>query len=119
MKEWFYSGLAGLRVDFTSEPALTDQTSLRHRPELVKAMLTLPEGRFASAWEITEPGKIRLSLTVPANQRAQLYLPFIEPSTLTLRKGSDLVFVGMDGSSAVWELSAGVYELEACLLERA
>ncbi|MBO0780081.1 MAG: family 78 glycoside hydrolase catalytic domain [Ktedonobacteraceae bacterium] len=116
IEEWFYSGLAGLRVDFTSEPALTIKPAIVPGLNWVKAVLTLPEGRFASAWQAIEPGRIRLSLTVPANQRARLYLPFIEPSTLIWQEDSDVVLV--DGLSAVWELPAGTYELEASLLSQ-
>jgi len=74
--EWFYSGLAGIR----SAPGAIAMNKIEIRPEPVgdvtfaKASYESPYGIIATDWKKTN-GKFELTVQIPANTIALIYLP--------------------------------------------
>lgn len=74
--EWFYSGLAGIKSD-PSGPGFEKIIFKPYIPEdlpWVKASIKTPRGKISSAWQ-REGKTVKLSLTVPANSTATVYIP--------------------------------------------
>lgn len=82
---WFYSDIAGLQP----LPEAPGWKRFRIAPVpgggLTSASATVetPYGPAASAWQIVE-GRMRLTVTIPANTSAEIVLPTREPSSVTL-----------------------------------
>lgn len=77
LMEWFYQGPGGIRQSESS----TGYKDLIIRPEVVgdlrfvRASFRSPYGEITTRWEKTDPA-FSLELTIPANTKATVYLPF-------------------------------------------
>lgn len=85
LMEWFYSGLAGIRPD---QGAIAFN-KIAIRPEVVgnltyvKANYQSPYGNIASSWK-KEKNSFELSVAIPANTSATVYLPVSKTAILTV-----------------------------------
>ena len=114
IEEWFYSGLAGIRVDCTTHPPVTIKPSFVGDLRWVKATQGVPGGRVTVAWERETTGVFHLAITIPANLTALLFLPAKDPAHLcedgrAIEGRSDLSFLRMEGSYAVLLVRSGEY----------
>ncbi len=118
---WMYEYLAGIRPD-------PEKPAFKHvivRPFLtgdlafVKASHESMYGTIASSWE-RKDGSLRLSITIPANTTATVYVPArdaaqVRESGKPAAQSKDLKFVRMEGTNAVYEIGSGSYAFEASL----
>ncbi|MEO5912555.1 MAG: family 78 glycoside hydrolase catalytic domain [Pelobium sp.] len=106
--EWFYSGLAGIDQESSSVGFKT----LRIRPQPV-GDITSASGSFHSpyGWVKTfwkkEGSTFTLSVTIPANSQANIYLPIIKNSKV-YENGKLITAQVIDGNSVI-KCGSGVY----------
>jgi len=118
LMEWFYSGLAGIR------PAKGSVAfkAIEIRPEPVgdvtaaKASLESPYGLISSQWKKTG-GSFRLTVEIPANTLASIWLPARQASVITesghaVSKDSSIIFDGYRDGRAVFEVGSGKYSFQ-------
>jgi alpha-L-rhamnosidase len=117
--EWFYDGLAGITSADSS-------TAFRHsiiRPEpvgdvhWVQADYHSPYGNISSHWK-KEVSVFDLSVTIPANTTATIYLPspagaVITEGWKTIAGREDIRFAGRDKGAAVFEVGSGNYNFRS------
>lgn len=118
LMEWFYSGLAGIRpaantvafkeIDIRPEP-VGDVTA-------ANASLQSPYGLISSRWK-KEGGSFRLVVEIPANTRANIYLPSRPASIITesgqkVSKNSFIVYAGFRDGRAVYQVGSGRYSFQ-------
>lgn len=106
---WFYQGLAGItptapayasvrirphvpRTAVNAEvPTTPDDTNLATRPlGRVDAAIDTVRGKIASGWQRLPDGRIRLTVTIPANTRAEIWVP-TTGRTVTAPRGATFV----------------------------
>ncbi|UOQ51131.1 family 78 glycoside hydrolase catalytic domain [Hymenobacter cellulosivorans] len=115
LQEWLYGGLAGIRpakdavafdkIDFRPEP-VGDVTSAQARYES-------PYGLIASQWQKSADG-FALTVTIPANTTATVYLPTTNPATITegnqpLSRHPELHVLGTDQGRTRIRAGSGTY----------
>jgi ABC-type glycerol-3-phosphate transport system substrate-binding protein len=105
IEEWFYSGLAGIRVDFTANPPLTIKPTFVGDLRWVQAIQEVSGGRIAVAWERETAERFRLSVTIPPNMPAQLVLPAEHVASVT-EEGNALPLC-IEGNVLVCVLKSG------------
>ncbi|MEV5691615.1 alpha-L-rhamnosidase [Micromonospora globbae] len=108
IEEWFHSGLAGIRAadgsiayrELVIQPKVVgDLTS-------VKGSYQTPAGLARSEWSRTD-GRFRLSVTVPTNTTASVWVPLQGGRPLGTPDRAD--FVRIDGDYAVYRVGSGSY----------
>lgn len=112
---WFYEDLAGIKSDsgqvgfkkIVMKPYVVD--GLTH----VKASYHSVHGLIRSEWN-TSKGSFDWQITIPANTRAQIFVPAknvndITESGQTIDKSEGIKFVRMDGSRAIINVGSGNY----------
>ncbi len=76
LQEWFYAGLSG--INQTNNSVAYKNIEIRPQPvgdvTAAKATFNSPYGQIVSDWKIVN-GKFELSVTIPANTTATIYLP--------------------------------------------
>ncbi|PSR55340.1 alpha-L-rhamnosidase [Adhaeribacter arboris] len=114
--EWFYSGLGGIRPN---EKAVAFK-NIDIRPELVgdvtfvKASHYSPYGLISSDWQKSN-GKFNLTVQIPANTTATIYLPAPSASTVITESGKpvknnkEIKNIRYQNSRAVLEVGSGTY----------
>lgn len=121
--QWYFEDLAGIKPAAPGFKRIT----IRPRPagDLTWAKATYPSmyGEAKSAWERDGDG-LTLSVTVPANTSARVYVPLLgndqpnvtESGTTVVMKGSraervaGLSYRGIEDGAAVFDAGAGTYE---------
>jgi alpha-L-rhamnosidase len=117
--EWFYSGLGGIR----SAPGAIAMKQIEIRPEVVgdvisaKASYRSPYGDIATDWK-KDDHKFDLTVTIPANTKAIIYLPADKNESITeggkpVTKIKDIKFLGYKDGKAIIEAGSGVYHFMA------
>jgi hypothetical protein len=110
IEEWFYAGLAGIEADanhITIKPqAVGDLT-------WVKAWHDTVQGRIESNWKKDDAG-FELSLRIPANASARVYLPghsaeFVTESGRPVSQAEGVRFLRQEGATLVLEVASGQY----------
>lgn len=122
---WMYRTITGLDVD-------PDQPGYKHiivRPQpgggLTHARATLdsPYGPLASSWELSEDA-FHLSVTVPPNSHATVYLPAQSLDAVTeggkpVTNGNGIASTRVEGDVAIIEVGSGTYDFVTTALNRA
>jgi alpha-L-rhamnosidase len=121
---WFIEGLAGIKTDLTHpgfkhfilKPGIVDDPSLKW----VKAYHDCIYGRITSNWSIDNDRILTLSVTVPPNTMARLYLPTANEKTVTesnqpLAKANGIRQTATGVNQIVLDLQPGVYEFKSSL----
>jgi hypothetical protein len=110
IEEWFYAGLAGVEADFEhisiKPQAVGDLT-------WVKAWHDTVRGRVESNWKKDEAG-FELTLRIPANTSATVYLPapsakHVTESGRPILQAEGVRFLRQEDSSLVLEVDSGQY----------
>jgi alpha-L-rhamnosidase len=115
LMEWFYSGLGGIRAS-DSLPGFRD---IIIRPEPVgdithvNASCASPYGQISTSWEKKEKW-FRLSVKIPVNTNAVIYLPAGKNESITengrlLSNGHDRKFSELEGGKALVRVGSGNY----------
>ncbi|MEQ7799501.1 glycoside hydrolase family 78 protein [Pedobacter sp. ASV1-7] len=113
--EWFYSGLAGIR----QEEGSVAFKNLKIYPQPVgdltsaKGSYQSPYGLISSEWKKTEQS-FELSVTIPANTTAVVYLPATEKqqlteSNVTVKDKAEIKLIGYDQGRAILQIGSGSY----------
>lgn len=123
--EWFYRDLAGI-APVETYPGFK-HTIIRPQPvpglEWVEAEHETPHGRVAVRWEQGD-GKFILSVRVPSNTTATVYVPYFPKDTATggdesqatlahEENGRAFVFLGREAGRAVYRVQPGRYRFVA------
>ncbi|SMC38499.1 family 78 glycoside hydrolase catalytic domain [Pedobacter africanus] len=114
--EWFYSGLAGIR----QEPGSVAFNHIRIYPEPVGDLHSVsgnygsPYGMISSSWKKTAQG-FELSVAVPPNAHASVYLPATESSVITeggsdIKGQADIKTLGFEKGRRILEIGSGHYK---------
>jgi len=117
--EWFYGGLAGIRP----APGDIAMKNIEIRPEPVgdvtsaKASYDSPYGIIATDWKKTN-GKFELTVQIPANTTATVYLPVSEKAALTesgksISTVKNIKFLGYKNNKALIAIGSGTYNFIA------
>ena len=115
LMEWFYSGLAGIRP---ADDAIAFN-KIEIRPEVVgdvtwaKANYKSPYGDISSSWK-KQAGRFELSVSIPANTTATVYLPVNKAAMITaggadIRNRKDMEFMGYKDGKALVKVGSGGY----------
>ncbi|MDR2042051.1 MAG: glycoside hydrolase family 78 protein [Tannerella sp.] len=115
---WFVKGLCGIRPD----EAQPGYRSFLVRPVMVpevtfaEASVESPYGLISVRWE-RKKKKIRLSVTVPPNSVATVYVPARHPDRITesgipLRKADGITPKGTEGDYVLLSVEAGKYTFD-------
>ena len=116
LMEWFYSGLAGIRP--AANAIAFKEIDIRPEPvgdvTYANASVQSPYGLITSRWK-REGNGFLLVVDIPANTRANIYLPatpaaIITESGHTVSKNSLLVFAGFRDGRAVYQVGSGKYD---------
>jgi len=116
VSEWFFSWLAGIQPD----PDAVGFDRIVFRPQPVgglawaRASLRTARGDVASAWRI-ENGRFILSVTVPSNATAVVYVPGVDPATVleggaAATAAEGVAFKRVESGNCVFEIGSGRYE---------
>ncbi|MGQ5260960.1 family 78 glycoside hydrolase catalytic domain [Micromonospora sp. ZYX-F-536] len=108
IEEWFHSGLAGIRAadgsvayrDLVIQPKLAGDLTF------VKGSYTTPAGVARSEWSRSDH-RFRLSVTVPTNTTAQVWVPLQGGRVVEASQRAD--FVRTDGDHAVYRVGSGAH----------
>jgi alpha-L-rhamnosidase len=113
--EWMYATVGGIGLD-PNKPAFK-HIIIRPRPggELTSAEAEYDSvrGRISSQWRIVM-GQFRLSVTIPPNTTATVYVPTLRPEGISesrrpALKAKDLEYLGQEGGSSVFRVGSGSY----------
>ncbi|OHB68682.1 MAG: hypothetical protein A2Y77_12120 [Planctomycetes bacterium RBG_13_62_9] len=121
---WFIEGLAGIKTDpqtpgfkrFILKPGVVDDPSLKW----VKAHHDCLYGRIVSNWSLDDQGTLTLTVTVPPNTTATLYLPTRNEKAVTesgqpLSAAKGLKQTASQPGQLTLELQPGAYEFKSIL----
>jgi hypothetical protein len=110
IEEWFYAGLAGVEADsehISIKPQVVGDLTW------VKAWHDTVRGRVESNWK-KDDGGFELTLRIPANTSATVYLPapsaeHVTESGRPVSQAEGVRFLRQEGSSLVLEVDSGQY----------
>jgi alpha-L-rhamnosidase len=109
--DWIYRNVGGIDQ---FEPGYR-RIRIRPRPggELTwaKATLDSPYGPLESSWSISD-GEFRLQTTIPANTRAEVWVPAGDPASVT-ESGQPAEPTRVESGAVVFELGSGSYSFTA------
>ncbi|HWI59432.1 MAG TPA: alpha-L-rhamnosidase C-terminal domain-containing protein, partial [Bacillota bacterium] len=116
---WFYKTLAGINLD----PAAPGFQHIVIKPNVVgdltaaQAHYQSVRGTIVSNWRV-EKDQLQLSVTVPANTTATLYLPTTAPETVTegrrpANQAKGVKFLCVENGRTLYRLGSGTYQF-AC-----
>lgn len=118
---WMYRCLAGIRPDLSGPgyKKLTIRPTIISNLTWVKAHYESVYGRVVSSWKM-EGDSITLNVTVPANTKAEVYVPSKSENVVTeggmsAVKARGVNFLRMDGDAAVFEVGSGSYEFRSTI----
>ncbi len=111
--EWMYRTLLGINPD--DENPGYKHTVIHPMPG---PSLTWARGEYRSihgpigvAWKL-EAGRMKLTVNIPANTEATVYMPATDPSQVT-ESGRSVITVRQEPGAAVIRLGSGTYDFEA------
>ena len=118
---WFYKALAGINLDPTA-PAFKHFVI---KPNIVggltsaKASYDSVRGGIVSDWEV-EKGRLKLTVMVPANTTATVWVPTTDPSAVVeggwpAMKAEGVRDFRIEAGRAVFEVGSGTYHFTAPL----
>jgi alpha-L-rhamnosidase len=122
---WFIEGIAGIRADpehpgfehFTIRPALVGDL------EWARASYESIRGPIASAFQ-RDGSKVTVSVEVPPNTRATVFVPADDPSTVTesdvpAAEATGVRFLRHEDGRAIYEVRSGFYSFASTVTGRA
>lgn len=111
LMEWFYSGLAGIKQ--TEKSVAYKEVEIRPEPvgdvTEAKASFYSPYGKISSAWKRTD-GKFEITINIPANSTAVVYLP-AKKGAVVMMNGKKAMVQYKEGK-AVLKTGSGEYYFE-------
>ena len=119
--QWMYENILGINAD-EKAPGYK-HIIIRPRPgggiTFAKGELESMYGRIASSWRL-EDSRFRLSVAVPANTTATVYIPAASEQDVTERgkpasQAEGVKFLRMEDGAAVFEVGSGNYEFASKL----
>jgi hypothetical protein len=118
LKEWFFSGLAGIRP--AKDAVAFNEIEIRPQPvgdvTSAKASYLSPYGMIKSDWKKTS-NRFELITEIPANTTAVIYLPAKENSMITegskpVNQIKDIKLLRFENGQALIQVGSGKYEFE-------
>ncbi|SDS91609.1 Alpha-L-rhamnosidase N-terminal domain-containing protein [Paenibacillaceae bacterium GAS479] len=113
-EEWFYAGLAGIRIPYEGQS--DSRRTVRIAPRFVdgidwvKAHHVLSQGRVEVSWARTDSKRLTLHVQLPVNTTALIELADLQPEQI---QSSGLACrIEMDGRCARIEVGSGCYSFE-------
>ncbi len=113
---WCYQALGGI----TPDPEHPGFEHIIIRPQIapdltwVKAEYDSIRGTIASHWTLHE-GHVTLTVTIPPNTTALLYVPATDPTRVKAPDGSLVKFQRMEEAYALFEIGSGTHHFESDL----
>jgi alpha-L-rhamnosidase len=117
---WFTKGLCGIQPDkdnagykhFIIKPFIVNEV------DFAEASVGSPYGEITSRWERKDNNKIILSVIVPPNTSATVYIPSAQPENVTengnaLKAAEGVTSKGAENGYAVVEVTSGKYVFES------
>ncbi|MFC5402760.1 alpha-L-rhamnosidase [Cohnella soli] len=119
-EEWFYSSLAGIRIDY-EEPRFQRIAITPHPVEGVRwarAHHDLVQGRVSVYWRQEEAGVLQLDVTIPVNTTAVIHVPAASMNDILengqqIGKVPDVEFIGRLGDRTLIHVGSGEYRFTA------
>ncbi|KAA6317178.1 hypothetical protein EZS27_032628 [termite gut metagenome] len=115
---WFIKSLCGIRPDsthpgyqqFIIQPVIVPEVTF------AEASVESPYGQISSRWE-RHKNKVKLSVTVPPNSTATVYVPAKDMKSITengikVDKSKGVTITGLEGGYAVVTVESGRYRFE-------
>ncbi|MGN9908833.1 family 78 glycoside hydrolase catalytic domain [Phytohabitans sp. LJ34] len=106
IEEWFHSGIAGIRSDSLAYRKLVFQPKIVGDLTFAKGSYRTPAGEARAEWRKGDDW-LRLSVTVPTNTSAEVWVP-LQGGRVT-GKPDRADFVRVDGGYAVYRVASGSY----------
>src|ERR1019366_9668317 len=118
---WFYKALAGINLD----PATPAFKHFSIKPNLVGGLTSASasydsaHGLILSDWK-TKDGRLDLTVTIPANTAATVYLPVTDPASIKeggkpAADAEGARFLRAEDGRALFEVGSGTYHFTAPL----
>lgn len=115
-EEWFYSSLAGIRINY-------EETNFQHisiAPQIVgdlqwiRASHDLIQGRVEVYWERQENGTLRLDVTIPVNTTAVVHVPAADIDRILeggqpVDQMKEIEFMRREGKNSLLRIGSGSY----------
>ncbi len=105
--EWFYRSLLGINAaapgfkKIVIKPSITDLTSAKGNYQSVM-------GLISSDWKV-ESGRFRISVSIPPNTTAEVWIPSKETDTILESGKADLKRARFEKGYSVFEVGSGAY----------
>jgi alpha-L-rhamnosidase len=116
--DWLYSRVAGIgqHADSAGYKHIVIKPYIDNRLAFVQASFDSMYGQIASRWE-TVNGKLRLTVTVPANTSAQIHFPnansaHIHEGGKAISEKHGVKYTGVVDGRCVYEVGSGIYRFE-------
>jgi alpha-L-rhamnosidase len=107
--QWFYEGLAGIRVAAPGYEKIVVRPLVPAGLDSVSASIETVRGRVASRWHRAGQG-LALDVTVPPTSTARIYVPAANPAAVReLGGGAGVTLVGVEGDRVVYDVGSGIY----------
>ncbi len=120
---WFHRCLGGIRAgkEGWCSGHFIIKPDVRNHLKFVKAACQSPYGKVSSYWCV-EGDRFRLSIEVPVNTSAKVYVPAVSAkevteSGLNPKERNAVEYIGMEGELAVYGVGGGCYNFESVLPE--
>lgn len=115
IEQWFYSGLAGIRLNFAKKPGhqLEIRPSMVGNLTWVRARYHSVLGNIVSNWR-RNGAACTMNVTIPVNTLATIYIPhtgqsLVRVNGVPLAKLSAIKLLGQTGRRVVCRVPSGVY----------
>ncbi|MFC1763746.1 family 78 glycoside hydrolase catalytic domain [Planctomycetota bacterium] len=113
---WVFNWLAGIQID-PEQPGFKNIIIRPYFPEdmnYVKASTMTIKGLVKSSWEKSN-GQIKLSISIPVNTTALVYIPTSDPSDVTensveARKSANIDYLRKENNKVIYKVESGQYE---------
>jgi alpha-L-rhamnosidase len=114
--DWMYRVSAGIEAKKPGYKEIIFQPHLTKKLNYSKATFESAYGTISSAWERKE-GKIIVSVTIPANTKSTIVLPFSEESKVTesgraLKENPNFSNIRISNNNVMIEAGSGKYIFE-------
>ena len=123
--EWMLNELAGINSDgpgydkiiIHPHPPAPDSNPAHPPIHWAKAHFDSIHGRIASSWSLAD-GRFELEVTIPPNTTATVYLPKVEPDSITesgrsLTEAKDVRLLRVEENCAVLAVGSGTYRFDS------
>jgi alpha-L-rhamnosidase len=110
---WFFHSLAGIRQAEPGFKKIIISPEITGDLKWVKCNYESISGNIISNWEITGNNELKLSVTIPSNTRAEIYLPVksadnIKENGINLKENKNIKYM-LKNEKVVLETGSGTY----------